>query len=129
MPWFFYVFGKLAAVVGRNEPVLGIQGVTTILYTCVVPLFFAERGVQKVGGAKRLNPFLSLEQQATLEALPPLGWTLDSVIEGEIALAEIFIPRGRDLAAQLGAEWPEPLEAATVDYLSHQLGFEVGPFK
>ncbi|MBD0328557.1 MAG: hypothetical protein ICV64_00405 [Thermoleophilia bacterium] len=123
--WFFYMFGKLVAVVGRNEPVLGMLGAVTIRDTCLVPLFCAERGVRRGGGAKRLRPFLSAEQHALLEGLPPFAPTLDSVIDSELALAQIFVPRGRALAAATGAHWPGALETATVRHVERAIGVPV----
>ena len=57
--WFFYMLGNLVTVVGRDEPVWAMNGVITLRDTGLVPLFFAERGIARVGGNKRLNPFLS----------------------------------------------------------------------
>jgi hypothetical protein len=123
--WFFYMFGNLVTVVGRDEPVWAMNGVITLRDTGLVPLFFAERGIARVGGNKRLNPFLSTEQQELLRNLPPLAPTIDSVIEAEAAIARIFIPRGRRLAAATGAAWPSELERATVAYFEHNLDTKV----
>jgi hypothetical protein len=123
--WFFYMFGNLAVVVGRNEPVLGTNAVITIQDTCVVPLFMAERGIHRGGGNKRQRPFLSDEQYHILASLPPLAPTIDSVIDSELALAQIFIPRGRRLAAWTAARWPDAFESATVARLEHALGIPI----
>jgi hypothetical protein len=123
--WYFYMFGNLVVVVGRNEPVLATNGIITIRDTCLVPLFCAERGIRRAGGAKRLNVFLSEEQRFLLESLPPIVPTIDAVIEAEIALARLFIPRGRALAAKTGAAWPEQLEAATLAHVARGLGITV----
>ena len=119
--WFFYMLGNLVTVVGRDEPVWAMNGVITLRDTGLVPLFFAERGIARVGGNKRLNPFLSDEQQALLRTLPPLAPTIDSVIDAEAAIARIFIPRGRRLAALTGATWPDDLERATVHHFERNL--------
>lgn len=123
--WFFYMLGNLVVVVGRNEPVLGVLGAMTIRETCAIPLFYAERGIRRSGGAKRLRPFLSEEQHALLESLPPLAATLDSVIECELALARIFVPRGRALAAATGGTWPDALERATIRHVESSIGCSV----
>ena len=123
--WFFYMFGNLVTVVGRDEPVWAMNGVITLRDTRLVPLFFAERGIARVGGNKRLSPFLSTEQQELLRNLPPLAPTIDSVIEAEAAIARIFIPRGRRLAAATGAAWPAELERATVAYFEHNLDTKI----
>ena len=44
---------------------------------------------------KRLRSYLTDEQNQLLVSLPPLEATIDSVIEGYIALARIFLPRAR----------------------------------
>lgn len=119
---FFYIFGNLVTVVGRNEPVLATNGVVTIRDTCLVPLFYAERGVHKTGGVKRVNPFLSAEQRHVLEALPPIVATIDGVIEGHFALARLIIPRGRALAERTGVQWPTDLERATVAHVERGIG-------
>jgi hypothetical protein len=102
-----------------------MMGAVTTRDTCLVPLFCAERGIRRAGGVKRMRPFLSEEQHALLEHLPPFLPTLDSVIECELAVAKHFIPRGRALARETGAEWPEALEAATVRYVENALGCTV----
>jgi hypothetical protein len=48
--------------------------------------------------------------------------TLDSVIDGYLALAEIFLPRAKALAAVTGAPWPSEYEHATVSYFERSLG-------
>src|SRR5437763_4398514 len=110
--FFFYMFGNLVVVVGRDEPAWAMNGVITLRDLALVPLMFAERGVRKQGGNKRLNPFLSEEQRQVLLGLPPIGPTIDSVIDAEVAIARDFIPRGRSLAYPLGAQWPEAFEQA-----------------
>jgi hypothetical protein len=123
--WFFYMLGNLVTVVGRNEPVLATLGSVTIRDYCLVPLFCAERGVRRAGGAKRLRPFLSEEQHQILQSLPPIEATLDGVIEAALTMARIFVPRGRALAERTGGRWPAELEAATLAHVSRGLGIEV----
>lgn len=123
--WFFYMFGNLVTVVGRNEPVLATLGVVTVRDYCLVPLLCAERGIRRSGGAKRLRPFLSDEQHRLLERLPPIVPTIDAVIEAELAMARIFIPRGRALAARTGGRWPAELEAATLAHVVRGIGIEL----
>lgn len=120
--WFFYMLGNLAAVVGRNEPVLGTNGVISIRDTALVPLMYAETGVVRTGGNKRLTPFLSHEQRVALERLPPVSPTLRSVIEGYASVAEEFVRRGRALAQAVDAPWPTELEEATSMHLLRSIG-------
>jgi hypothetical protein len=123
--FFFYMFGNLVVVVGRNEPAWAMNGVITLRDYGLVPLMFAERGVRKQGGNKRQNPFLSQEQQQVLLDLPPVGPTIDSVIDAEVAIARDFIPRGRSLARTVGASWPEAFEHATVRRIEDAFGLRV----
>jgi hypothetical protein len=71
---------------------------------------------------KRLRQYLTDEQNTLLESLPPVVATLDSVIEGYIALAEMFIPRAKALATATSAAWPTEYEEATVAYFERSLG-------
>jgi hypothetical protein len=123
--FFFYMFGNLVVVVGRDEPAWAMNGVITMRDLGLVPLMFAERGVRRQGGNKRLNPFLSEEQQQVLLRLPPIAPTIDSVIDAEIAIARDFIPRGQALARTLGAAWPEAFEQATIRRVEQAFGVEV----
>ena len=123
---YFYFFGNLVTCVGRNEPLLVNNGVVTLRDVCLTPLFYAERGVRHRGGAKRVRPFLSEEQYRLLESIPPIDSTLDTCIEANLAIARIFIPRGRALAERTGATWPADLEAATVRYVEWGLGIDAG---
>lgn len=86
---------------------------------------FAERGVRKIGGNKRLNPFLSESQRQVLLRLPVLSPTIESVIEAEMAIAREFIPRGRALAEVTGAQWPDELEHATVAHFERSFGASI----
>jgi predicted nucleotidyltransferase len=120
--WFFYMLGNIVTVVGRDDAALAMLGVLTVRDTCLVPLFLAERGIQRRGGVKRLNHWLSQEQRAVLESLPPLVATVDSVVDAQLHVARIFIERGRALAARLDADWPDELESATLRHVENGLG-------
>ncbi len=123
--WFFYLFGSLVVVVGRNEPAWAMNGVITMRDAGLVPLMMAENGTRRIGGNKRLNPFLTPEQREVLRSLPPIAPTIDSVVAAEVAIARDFIPRGRALAARVGAEWPAALEEATVRWVERGIGVTV----
>ena len=120
--WFFYMLGNLAVVVGRNEPVLGTNGAVMLCYTCLVPLMHAEQGVLRTGGNKRMRPFLTDEQHAVLEGLPPIEATLSSVIDSYAATSEIFVERGQALAERMGGEWPQAFHDATRRHLERSIG-------
>ena len=69
-----------------------------------------------------ISVLLTEQGWALLESLPPVVATLDSVIAGYTALAEIFLPRAKALAAATGARWPTEYERATVSYFERSLG-------
>lgn len=123
---YFYLFGKMAAVVARNEPLLLNNGVVAERDLCLTQLFYAERGIRHRGGAKRVRPFLTAEQYETLASLPGIDGTLDRCIEAGLALARVFVARGRGLAARTGADWPYELERATIKHVERSLGVTVG---
>lgn len=120
--WFFYMLGNLAVVVGRNEPVLGMNGAVMLCYTCLVPLLHAEQGIVRTGGNKRMREFLSEEQHELLRGLPPIEATIPSVVESYAATADVFVSRGRSLATKIGGSWPEQFEAATRRHLERSIG-------
>ena len=57
-----------------------------------------------------------------LAFLPPLAATIDSVIDGYLALARAFLPRARSLADKTANQWPAAYEAALVSYFERSLG-------
>lgn len=123
--WFFYLFGCLVVVVGRDETAWAMNGVISLRDTGLVPLMMAENGTRRIGGNKRLDPFLTPEQRAVLRSFPPISPTIDSVVACEVAIARDFVPRGRALAERTGAEWPAALEEATIGWFERMLGVTV----
>ena len=128
---FLYMLGNMVSVVGRDEPVPLSNGVMLVRDMCLVRLLLAERGWETTREhsfgnpfpfTKRLRGYLTDEQNAVLESLPPVEATIDSGIEGYVALARVFLPRARDLAARTGAAWPAAYEAASVGYFERMLG-------
>lgn len=120
---FLRVWGLAAVVVGRGEYVVGLSGVS-LLQGMTIDLMLEENEVPlwKRGGALRRNPLLTTEQRQALEALPAFRADRDSVIAGHAALAALFLPRARRLAARIEAPWPEALEAATRRNLEASFG-------
>lgn len=123
---YFYLFGNMVTVVARNEPLLLNNGVVVERDLCLTELFYAERGLRHQGGAKRVRPFLTAEQYETLVSLPAIDGTLDRCVEACLALARVFVARGRALAARTGALWPYELERATGEHVERNLGVETG---
>jgi hypothetical protein len=128
---FLYMLGNMVSVVGRDEPIPLSNGVIMVRDMCLVRLLLAEQGWETtrehaLGNpfpfTKRLSGYLTDEQNALLESLPPLKATIDSGIEGYIALAQAFLPRARVLAERVGAEWPAAYERASCSYFERMLG-------
>lgn len=71
---------------------------------------------------KRLRPYLTDEQHQILESLPPLRTSLESAIDGYVALIEVFIPRARQLADATGAPWPEDYANASIAHFERSVG-------
>ncbi len=116
------MLGNLAVVVGRDEPVLGMNGAVMLCYTCLVPLLHAEQGLVGTGGNKRMREFLTEEQHGLLQALPSIAATIPSVVESYASTAEVFVSRGRALATRTGASWPAQFEVATRRHLERSIG-------
>ncbi len=132
---FLYMLGNMVSVIGRNEVVPASNGVIMARDLDLVRLLLAEQGWESTREhaagnpfpfTKRLRPYLTEEQHALLASLPPLAAAIDSVIDGYVALARAFLPRGRQLARRTGAEWPAAYEAASVGYFERSLGVSLG---
>lgn len=123
--WFFYMLGNLVVVVGREEAVLGTNGIMVLRDNCLVPLFLAERGIRHDGGAKRQRPFLTPAQYDVVRSISPIVPDIDAVISSYLQIAADFVPRARRLAAQTDERWPQALEDATRLYLERALGIDI----
>jgi hypothetical protein len=132
---FLYMLGNMVSVIGRNEVIPASNGVIMVRDVALVSLLLAERGwsstrEHQFGNpfpfTKQLRTYLTDEQNQLLVSLPPLEATIDSVIEGYVALARIFLPRARRLAELTGAEWPAAYERASVGFFEQSLGISIG---
>ncbi|GAA1576270.1 nucleotidyltransferase domain-containing protein [Kribbella karoonensis] len=118
---FFYFLGNLVTVLGRDERVVGNQGVG-VVRDQLVTLMLAERGVRRTSGAKRLNALLSDEQRATLEAVPAAGSDPADIIAANQYICREFITRGTALAERTGNPWPTAFVDATLKHLHNHFG-------
>jgi hypothetical protein len=111
---FLRVIGLSPVAFGRGEHIISLSGVE-MLRTMTLNLFLEINGVspEARGGALKRNPFLTREQRDALEALPPVAAKPESLLAANRALTALFLPVARQLASEIGAEWPEKLEAAT----------------
>jgi len=131
---FLYMLGNMVSVIGRNEPIPASNGVIMVRDIALVGLLLAEQGwattrEHSLGNpfpfTKRLRSYLTDEQNELLASLPPLVATLDSVIEGYVALARAFLPRAKALAERTGVTWPAAYEMASVNFFEKSFGVKI----
>jgi predicted nucleotidyltransferase len=122
---FFRVLSLGPLGIGREEYIVALSGIE-LLRRMTVDLMLEENGVgrHQRGGALRLNPFLTSEQIKLLQSLPAVAAERESLLRCQKAIAGIFVPRAKALAARIGMEWPSALEAASRAHLKSQLDFE-----
>ena len=116
---FWRVLGLLVVVAGREEYLVGVDGVT-LLRRYLIDLMLLENGSQR-GGALHLNAFLTPEQRRVLEGLPALLPTREAVVEGNLACARAFRPLARQLMARYALNYPDGFEQATLAHLARNL--------
>jgi hypothetical protein len=123
---FLRVLALTPVVIGREEYLLGVDG-AMLLRRMAIETMLEENGVTQSmrGGVLKLNRFLTAEQRAELEAVPPLAATRASVLAANGALARIFFPRARALAAARGVDWPHDFERAVRSVLARELGLAI----
>jgi hypothetical protein len=123
---FLRVLGLLVGAMGREEYELSLAGLA-LLRGMTMDLMLAENDVSpaKRGGALHRNPLLTAEQRAALASLPPQMASRESALESNRALAAIFLPRARRLAARVSMVWPEDLETATRRNLQRRLNLDI----
>ena len=120
---FLRILGLLPIVIGREEYVNALSGITH-LRTQTINLMAEENGIEPWdrGGALHVNRLITPEQRAELESLGPIEATRNSIIEGHLAYARLFLPRARAVAEKLGVPWPKTFEDATRAHLERTLG-------
>ncbi|HWD28246.1 MAG TPA: hypothetical protein VG387_13835 [Rhizomicrobium sp.] len=111
---FLRIFGTAAVVYGRGEHLVTQTGIG-MLRGLVIELMLEENGLGPAerGGALHLNTLLTGDQRRALEALPSAAANRESLLAANRALAALFFPRARALAAKIGMDWPQALEDAT----------------
>jgi hypothetical protein len=120
---FFRILGLASVGVSREEW-LSMQEGIGMLRKAVIELMIEANGIGRAdrGGAKRLNPYLTAEQRAAIEAVPQPGANREDALAANQALAALFIPLARRLTAEVGGVWPQALEDATRRRLTDTLG-------
>jgi len=120
---FIRVLGLTPVVIGRGEYVTGVMG-NGLLRGLLHDLLMQDVSNPDAGGMLHMSKVLPAEQVALLAALPFPDATRDAVIEANLAVAQVFMPRAKELAGRLGVDWPEAFEAATRRVLQERLDVE-----
>jgi len=76
-------------------------------------------------GALSLSRHLPPEDLRTLARLSVTYPAREAILQANLDLAEAFLPRARALADDVGADWPDRLEAAVRTGLRNELGVEL----
>jgi len=116
------VMGLLPVAIGRQEWLVGVEGVG-LLRKALIEMMFEANGVGRSqrGGAKAINAYLTAEQRAAVEAAPLGGASREAMIAANQALAGLFLPLARETLAKAGGTWPQALEDATRAHLRRAL--------
>ena len=75
-------------------------------------------------GLKRWTEKLTPEQADVLAAVPTSAGDRDALVAAHLQLARAFLGTARPLAASLGVEWPDELEAAARAHLREVFGVD-----
>jgi predicted nucleotidyltransferase len=123
---FLRVLGLAHVAVGRREWEVALSGIE-LLRRLTFDLMLEENAVHpaKRGGALYRNPLLTDEQRAEFASLPAAGPGRASIIQGNEAIARIFLPRAKRLAADIGMTWPAAFEEATRRKLLQSLSMRI----
>ncbi len=120
---FIRILGLLHLAAGREEYINGVLGVFH-LRNKLVDLLIAETNAPNRGGILHLNRLITDEQKDLILSLPPPVPERQAMIDTHLAYAKVYLPRARDRAKAIGADWPERFEAATWAQLRKTLGIE-----
>lgn len=122
---YLYFMGVTVTVIHREEWLALAQGAAGFRDALLIPLMLAENGVRKTDGAKRLNRYLTAEQIAAVQAIPPIGSDPQQLIRVHAAIAREYLGRGHRLATELDEAWPTALERASLDLWRRELGIDL----
>ena len=123
---FFRVLGLTHVAAGRQEWEVLLSGLE-LLRRLTFDLMLEENAVPPArrGGALHRNPLLTAEQRAEFASLRAAGPDGASALQATEAIARLFLPRAKRLAAETGAPWPEAFEQATRRKLLQTLNMRI----
>jgi hypothetical protein len=114
--------GPFVSYLERGEHVRHMAGCGHIL-GLLTTVMLAETDSPPANG-KRLNAFLTAEQRACLESLPPLRATREDVAAFGLVVAGEVLRRARPLFAKYNLDWPDALEAVARERVA-SIGLEL----
>lgn len=118
---FIRLLGMLPIVVERDDVPIGMEG-QMALHSMLISLLLMENGIDRaVTGKRHVAPLLNEEQRSILSNVPTLEPTMESVMQGRMAYARLFLPRARHLMETNGLQYPAAFEAATRQHLRDTL--------
>lgn len=118
---FIRLLGMLPIVVTRDDVPMGMEG-QMALHSMLISLLLMENGIDRDAiGKRHVASLLNEEQRALLSSVPTLEPTMESVMQGRMAYARLFLPRARHLMETTGLQYPATFEAATQHHLQETL--------
>ncbi|HEY3796852.1 MAG TPA: hypothetical protein VGL58_00735 [Caulobacteraceae bacterium] len=123
---FLRILGLAPAAFGREEWLSAQEG-AGLMRNLLIEMMFEANGIGRAqrGGVKRLNPYLTPEQRAAVEAIPAPAASREALIAASEALARLFLPLAKATLADGSAPWPQPLEDATRTHLARTCGIVI----
>lgn len=122
---FIRLLGMLTIVVGRDDVPMGMEGQMGC-HSLLISLLMMENGIDRMAlGKRHVVALLGDEQRRVLASVPTLAPTIDSVVQGRLAYARLFLPRARRLMEANGLTYPQAFEVATRQHLQARLGLDV----
>lgn len=120
---FIRVLGLSVVAKGREDLVVAQKG-TNLLWDMLIRVMVMANGVSVRRGVLALRKDLTNKQLEILTTLPA-GSSWSSVFERTEAIAHHFFQISKDLAQELGAEWPHEFERVTLNYLEENLDLQI----
>jgi hypothetical protein len=122
---FIRLLGMLPIVVERDDVPMGMEGQMGV-HSLLISLLLLENGIDRtITGKRHVAAFLSAEQRVVLAGVSSLDPSMESLIQGRLAYARVFLPRARRLMEARSLPYPDAFETATKQHLRDTLGVTV----
>jgi hypothetical protein len=120
---WFHFSGMLEVVLCREDWLLAAEHLH-FLRDLLYKLYVEANQPLPPMGLKRWTEKLTPEQADVLRAVPTSAGSRNELVAAHLQLARAFLGTARPLAASLGVEWPDELEAAARAHLREVLGVD-----